>query len=86
MTFENWWATLTTREQARMVRDDVVEAWNAATIAEREACANRAKAAIDPELETADGESLQQHVEDEIMARSNAKVSGAGTASAGLPG
>jgi len=39
MTFENWWATLTTREQARMVRDDVAEAWEAATAAEREACA-----------------------------------------------
>jgi len=37
MTFEQWWATLTTREQARMVRADIEEAWNTATKAADEA-------------------------------------------------
>ena len=27
MNFYDWWATLTTREQARMVKDDCAEAW-----------------------------------------------------------
>ena len=39
MTFNDWWKTLTTREQARTVKGDVAEAWNAAVTAEREACA-----------------------------------------------
>jgi hypothetical protein len=39
MTFEKWWATLTTREQARMVKEDVLEAWNTSQASEREACA-----------------------------------------------
>jgi hypothetical protein len=39
MTFEEWWATLTTREQARMVKEDVLEAWNTSQASEREACA-----------------------------------------------
>ena len=28
MKFDDWWATLTTREQARMVKDDCSEAWH----------------------------------------------------------
>ena len=30
MTFDDWWATLTTREQARMMKDDCAEAWQEA--------------------------------------------------------
>jgi hypothetical protein len=55
MNFYDWWATLTTREQARMVKDDCAEAWQEgfkdgyekgvsafhdSVKIEREACAN----------------------------------------------
>ena len=43
-TFDDWWATLTTREQARMVKEDTRKAWEAATAIEREACAKLCEA------------------------------------------
>ena len=97
MTFDEWWGTLTTREQARMVKDDVAEAWQAAfqdgyekgiaafheaVKVEREACAKV--------CEEFGKEWMCPHTTDEIATlirrRFNAEVSGAGTASAGLPG
>ena len=42
-TFNDWWATLTTREQARMVKGDLSEAWETAAKIEREACAKESE-------------------------------------------
>ncbi len=82
MTFENWWATLTTLEQARIVKHDCAEAWqeafregyekgvaafHEAVKMEREECAN----ICDHEQGTA-GDAA-----DKIRMRSNASLMGA---------
>jgi hypothetical protein len=75
MTFNGWWATLTTREQARMVRDDVAEAWKAATSAEREECAKVCEA-LPRKFRVSDGPnpcSIKDECAAAIRTRSNVK-------------
>ena len=75
--FDEWWATLTTREQARMVRDDVAEAWDTATKAEREACADACEAQTEGFAVRSKWDDAALSCARAIRMRSNANVTGA---------
>lgn len=74
MTFNDWWETLTTREQARMVRDDVAEAWDTATKAEREACADACEAQTEGFAATSTWDEAALSCARAIRMRSNAAL------------
>ena len=43
MTFDEWWDSLTTRQQAQIPKETAKEVWVAATESENEACAKVAE-------------------------------------------
>jgi len=47
MSFEEWWGHQPTRETAKMFKEEAQEIWDAATAAEREACAKVCEAQAD---------------------------------------
>lgn len=82
MTFNDWWSTLETHEQTRMVREDMAKAWYAAANAERDLCASCVPTSwLDPLLTGPDAvigkpgqndiEVVLEGVRVRIMARSN---------------
>ncbi len=75
-TFDDWWATLTTREQARMTKADVTEAWEAAVLAEREACARVCDALAGDEYLSPRDRACAVDCATDIRERSNAEITG----------
>lgn len=67
MNFDEWWDALETREQHKLDRTLVAEAWSVATAGEREACAKVCDAEAD-RMEQGAQEAIENGEHDEVSA------------------